>query len=171
MNNLLNRKVLVLNSSYEPLMVISARRAILLVLTDKVDIIVNYSEFINSTYSRFHLPSVILLKKYIKYHKSQITLSRKNLLKRDNRVCQYCGKTDTKMTIDHIIPKVKGGTDTWENLVTACFKCNSKKGNKLLSEITMQLIKKPRKPSMITYLQNYVTLSQNEWKPYLYMTN
>ena len=75
------------------------------------------------------------------------------------------------MTIDHVIPKVKGGADTWENLVTACFKCNSKKGNKLLNETTMQLIRKPRKPSMITYLQNHVTLSQTDWKPYLYMGN
>ena len=171
MNNLLNRKVLVLNSSYEPLMVINAKRAILLVLSEKVDIIVNYSEFLKSTYSRFNLPSIILLKRYIKYHKNQITLSRKNLLKRDNKICQYCGKTDTNMTIDHVIPKVKGGTDTWENLVVACFKCNSKKGNKLLSELTMQLIKKPSKPSIITYLQNQVTLSQDDWKPYLYMSS
>jgi len=169
MNNLLNKKVLVLNSSYEPLMVINTKRAILLVLSKKVDILVNYSEFLKSTYSVFHIPSVLLLKRYIRFNKKQITLSRKNLLKRDNKICQYCGDNDKNMTIDHIIPKVLGGQDTWENLVTACFKCNSKKGNKLLVDLNMKLIRSPVKPSMIAYFQNQVTKCQNEWKPYLYM--
>ena len=151
--NVLARKVLVLNQSYEPLMVINARRAIILILKQKVEMLENYSESICSINMSFDLPSVIRLNFYVHIKYKDIILSRKNIFKRDNHHCQYCGKQVKPLTIDHIIPKRKGGRDTWENLVAACVRCNTKKGDTSLKDINMILIKKPRKPSKIFHLQ------------------
>ena len=88
---ILNRRVLVLNQSYEPLMVIGAKRAIILLLNEKVDSLESYREQIHSAYLTIHLPSVIKLKEYARIRRKEIVLSRKNILKRDNHTCQYCG--------------------------------------------------------------------------------
>lgn len=124
---ILNRRVLVLNQSYEPLMVIGARRAIILLLSEKVESLENYREIIHSVYLSMPLPSVIKLKEYARIRRKEIVLSRKNILKRDNHTCQYCGKKSVPMTIDHIISRNKGGQDSWDNLVAACVPCNTKK--------------------------------------------
>ena len=140
---ILNRRVLVLNQSYEPLMVIGARRAIILLLSEKVESLENYHEIIHSVYLSLPLPSVIKLKEYAKIRRKEIVLSRKNILKRDNHTCQYCGAKSVPMTIDHIIPRNKSGGDSWENLVAACVPCNTTKGNQLLRNIQMDLSKIP----------------------------
>ena len=169
MDALLNRRVLLLNQSYEPLMVIAAKRAIILLLTEKVECIENYQEYIHSVYLSLQLPSVIKLKQYAKIHRMEIILSRKNILKRDNYTCQYCGTSSVPMTIDHIISKNKGGVDSWDNLVAACVPCNAAKGNKSLNNLEMKLGKKPRKPTTILHLQKYVKNIQHSWRPYLFM--
>tara|TARA_B100001123_G_C14721005_1_gene793094 strand:+ start:115 stop:633 length:519 start_codon:yes stop_codon:yes gene_type:complete len=169
MNSVLGRKVLVLNQSYEPLMVINARRAIVLVIKDKVELLEKYRETIQSINNSFALPSVVKLNFYVHIKYKDIVLSRRNLLKRDNYRCQYCDKAKNSLTIDHVIPKNRGGKDTWENLVVACSKCNTKKGNSLLKNIEMKLLKKPRKPSKIFHLQSYVNKNQDNWKQYLFM--
>ena len=169
MSDLLNRKVLVLNQSYEPLMVICAKRALILLISEKVDSIESYSEQIHSAYLTFKLPSVIRLKKYARAKKKEIVLSRKNILKRDNYTCQYCGIASVSMTIDHIHPRNHGGVDSWENLVAACILCNTHKGNKLLNDVGMVLLKKPRKPTVISHLQKFVNQFQSSWRPYLFM--
>ena len=128
---ILNRRVLVLNQSYEPLMVIGAKRAIILLLSEKVDSLENYREKIHSTYLILPLPSVIRLREYARIKRKEIVLSRKNILKRDNHTCQYCGIRSVPMTIDHIIPRQKGGEDSWYNLVAACVRCNTLKETKL----------------------------------------
>ena len=166
---ILNRRVLVLNQSYEPLMVIGARRAIILLLSEKVETLENYHEIIHSVYLSLPLPSVIKLKEYAKIRRKEIVLSRKNILKRDNHTCQYCGAKSVLMTIDHIIPRNKGGGDSWENLVAACVPCNTTKGNQLLRNIQMNLSKIPRKPTMILHLQKFVKHFQSSWRPYLFM--
>jgi len=167
--NILNRKVLVLNQSYEPLMVINAKRAIVLVLKNKVELLEKYRKSIRTVAAEFDFPSVIRLNFYVRIKYKDIPLNRKNILKRDNNRCQYCNKDIHPLTIDHIIPRNKGGQDTWENLVAACMKCNTKKGDHLLKEITMNLLKQPRKPSKIFQLQSYVNKSQDNWKQYLFM--
>ena len=169
MDSLLNRKVLLLNQSYEPLMVIGAKRALILLLSEKVDSIESYSENIHSAYLTIKLPSVIRLKEYAKIKRNEIVVSRKNVLKRDNYTCQYCGVKSISMTIDHILSRKKGGGDSWENLVAACMPCNTKKGNKLLAEVNMKLLTTPRKPTMILHLQKYVRQFQSSWRPYLFM--
>lgn len=169
MDCILNRRVLLLNQSYQPLMVIGAKRALLLILTEKVEAIENYTEFIHSMYLKMPLPSVIRLKNYARFTKKEIVLSRKNILKRDNHVCQYCGAHSTRLTIDHIIPRQKGGPDSWENLVAACVQCNAKKGHKSVREANMVLKSSPRKPLAIVHFQKNVKQYQKMWRPYLFM--
>ena len=165
----LNRRVLVLNQSYEPIMVIGAKRAIILILSEKVDALENYRELIRSAYLTLPLPSVIKLKQYARIRRKDIVLSRKNILKRDNHTCQYCGIRSVPMTIDHIIPKQKGGEDSWYNLVAACVTCNTFKGNGTPREAHMKLAKKARKPTMILHLQKFVKQFQGTWRQYLFM--
>ena len=166
---ILNRRVLVLNQSYEPLMVIGAKRAVILLLNEKVDSLENYREKIHSAYISLPLPSVIKLKYYARIRRKEIVLSRKNILKRDNHTCQYCGVRSVPMTIDHVISRKKGGEDTWDNLVAACVPCNTRKGNHSPQEAQMALVKTPRKPTMILHLQKFVKQFQNSWRPYLFM--
>ena len=166
---ILNRRVLVLNQSYEPLMVIGAKRAVILLLNEKVDSLENYREKIHSAYISLPLPSVIKLKYYARIRRKEIVLSRKNILKRDNHTCQYCGVRSVPMTIDHIISRKKGGEDTWDNLVAACVPCNTRKGNHFPREVQMALVKTPRKPTMILHLQKFVKQFQSSWRPYLFM--
>ena len=169
MNSILNRKVLVLNQSYEPLMVINAKRAIVLIIKDKVKMLEKYSENIRSVQNSFDLPSVIRLNFYVHLKYRDIVLNRRNILKRDDYRCQYCAKQATPLTLDHIVPKNKGGKDSWENLVAACSKCNTRKGDTLLKHMDMKLLKKPRKPSKLFQLQTYVNKKQDNWKQYLFM--
>ena len=169
MNKSLNRKVLLLNQSYQPLMTLGAKRAIVLSFTEKVEVLERYRDKVNSINLSIFVPSVIRLKDYVRFNKKRIPLSRKNILKRDGNTCQYCNVKSTSMTVDHIIPKDKGGGDSWENLVAACIPCNTKKGNKLLKDIDMNLVKKPKAPSILFNLQNDVSNAQSSWKPYLFM--
>ena len=128
-----NTTVLVLNSSFEPLNVTSWKRAVVLLLKEKAQVLSN---------------RVIRLLNYVKLPLSKIMSykpSRSMIYKRDNNTCQYCGAT-TKLTIDHVIPRCRGGEDTWENLVVACSTCNTKKGNTLLEQTGMKLSRKPRAP-------------------------
>ena len=166
---ILNRRVLVLNQSYEPLMVIGAKRAVILLLNEKVDSLESYREQIHSAYLTISLPSVIRLRDYARIRRKEIVLSRKNILKRDNHTCQYCGVRSVPMTIDHIQARKKGGGDSWENLVAACVPCNTQKGNKSLIDADMTLLKIPRKPTMILHLQKFVKQFQSSWRPYLFM--
>ena len=160
---------MVLNQSYEPIMVIGARRAIILILSEKVDALENYRELIHSVYLTLPLPSVIKLKQYARLRRKEIVLSRKNILKRDNHTCQYCGIRSVPMTIDHIIPRQRGGEDSWYNLVAACVACNTRKGNRRPREVQMKLVKRARKPTMILHLQKFVKQFQGTWRPYLFM--
>ena len=150
-------------------MVIGAKRAIILILSEKVDALENYRELIHSTYLTLPLPSVIKLKQYARIRRKDIVFSRKNILKRDNHPCQYCGIRSVPMTIDHIIPRQRGGEDSWYNLVAACVPCNARKGNHTPREAQVKLNKKPRKPTMIIHLQKFVKQFQNTWRPYLFM--
>ena len=169
MNKSLNRKVLLLNQSYQPLMTLGAKRAIVLSFTEKVEVLERYKDKVNSINLSIFVPSVIRLKDYVRFNKKNIPLNRRNILKRDNHICQYCNSKGKFMTVDHVLPKDKGGRDLWENLVAACVPCNTKKGNKLLKDINMVLLRKPKKPSFLFNIQNDLSNSQNSWKPYLFM--
>ena len=115
------------------------------------------------------LPSVIKIRDFVKYDNLSVDLNRKNILSRDEHSCQYCGDKSSPLTIDHILPKGRGGQDSWENLVTACKFCNQKKGNKTPEEANMELRRKPKRPNRLHYFYKYVNEKQKEWKPYLFM--
>ena len=163
-------RVLLLNYSYEPLMVISIKKALIMYILGKVDIIENSNKNIHSLYLSIPIPHVIKLKNYLYVKPISLALTRRNIIKRDDGVCQYCGIKTSSMTIDHIIPKDKGGKDNWNNLVTACKNCNIYKSNYLLNERNMKLLKKPSRPSYLLHLQKYKG-KHSTWNPYLYLGN
>ena len=166
---LLERAVLVLNANYSPMMICTAKRAICLDFLDKIDILVNYNEKVNSPRLTLNLPSVIKIKNFVRYDNLSLDLNRKNIISRDDYLCQYCGSSRSPLTIDHIIPKGKGGIDTWENLVAACKPCNQKKGNQKPEEVGMYLRKRPKRPNRLHYFQKFVKEKQKDWRPYLFM--
>mgnify|MGYP001181216154 CR=1 FL=1 len=166
---LLNRAVLVLNANYSPMMVCTAKRAICMQVLDKVDILVNYKEKVSSPSMKINLPSVIKIRNFIGYDNLSVDLSRKNIISRDDGKCQYCGNVGHFLTIDHVLPKGRGGQDSWDNLVTACKPCNQKKGYRTPEEAGMQLRTIPKRPNRLLYFYKYVKNQQQEWRPYLFM--
>jgi len=167
--NLLRSAVLVLNANYSPMTVCTAKRAITLYFLDKIDILSNYREKVHSPSIILDIPSVIKIKTYIKNHNMAVEISRKNVLERDNYTCQYCLKQSNALTVDHVIPKFRGGQDIWENLVAACKECNQKKAERMPEDAGMTLKTKPKRPNRIHYFQKYVKERQIDWRPYLFM--
>jgi 5-methylcytosine-specific restriction endonuclease McrA len=113
---------------------------------------------------------VIRLSRFVSLPYKKVILSRKNILRRDAYRCAYCGRGDLPLTIDHIIPRAKGGTDSWENLVCACTVCNNRKGDRTPEEANMPLHTVPFKPSHIMFIKNVVGKLDENWKPYLYLS-
>jgi 5-methylcytosine-specific restriction endonuclease McrA len=141
----------------------------LLLFTSKAELIEKESgKYIRSVSQSFDFPSVIRLLEYHRISYKQVELSRKNIFRRDGRRCQYCGTTNGKITIDHIIPKSRGGKESWENLTTACFSCNNVKGNRTPSEAKMPLLSRPQEPNYVIYLNQKIGNPKVEWKQFLY---
>ncbi|MBA66248.1 MAG: HNH endonuclease [Candidatus Marinimicrobia bacterium] len=167
--HLLNRAVLVLNANYSPMMICTAKRAICMQILNKVDILANYKEKVSSPSIKINLPSVIKVRDFIRYDNLSVDLNRKNIISRDGGVCQYCGSIALPLTIDHVLPKGRGGQDSWDNLVAACKPCNQKKGYRTPEEAGMHLKRKPKRPNRLHYFYKYVNNQQQEWRPYLFM--
>ena len=164
---MINRRVLVLNQDFSPLSVCTVQRAFLLVYLEKADLITESSDMQLHSVSRiFPMPSVIRLKIYIHIPYKSVILSRQNIFKRDNYQCQYCG-TSHDLTIDHVVPKARGGKTTWSNLVTACRPCNTRKGDYTPEEMGFTIKTPPFKPSYILFLRDYSGLAHDEWQPFL----
>lgn len=141
-------KVAVLSKDFEPLTYCNVERAIVLLYLNKAEAITNTNHVIRSVSSVYKVPRIIrLLYKTAKRYIPVIRYSRKNIHSRDNHSCQYCGSSQN-LTIDHVMPVSRGGKSNWENTVTACLKCNNKKGNKTPAEAGMPLRKEPVKPSL-----------------------
>jgi len=171
LNGKLNAKVLVLNRSYEPLSVCNVKKAIVLTLLEKAEIVASSNgKKIHSALINYPWPSVIRLNKYVTVPYKKVILSRKNILRRDSFKCVYCGRSDLPLTIDHVLPRAKGGEDIWENLVTACVVCNNSKGDRTLEEADMKLKFKPYRPHYILFISNSVSKVDDNWKPYLFQT-
>ncbi len=146
-------EVLVLNNNYQPLNIITWKKAILLWFGGKVEVLTEYEDiYIRSPRLKLRMPCIIQLKFYVKYHyhphKSFVAFSRKNVHLRDSGSCQYCGNpvSLSEMTLDHIIPRSQGGRTEWDNVVTACQSCNNIKGDRLLKETPLKLAKSPEVP-------------------------
>jgi 5-methylcytosine-specific restriction endonuclease McrA len=160
--------VLVLNASYEPLNVCSVRRAHVLVFKGKAEVIERLEKPLRSAVAEFVWPHVIRLLSYVRVPKSvQRKISRRALFARDAWRCQYCGTEHGKLTLDHVVPRSRGGESVWENVVTSCAPCNLRKGDRTIEEAGMRLKHPPRAPAP----QLFVTLSAPKipdgWHPYL----
>ena len=162
-------RTLVLNAGYEPLAVVSFRRALMLVLNQKATVLEqNEAQKVHSANGAYELPSVILLSRYVRVPGGRhIPVSRRGVLRRDAHRCAYCAKPAS--TIDHVQPKSRGGKDTWENLVACCFKCNNKKGDKSLVEIGWDLKVSPKMPAGTAWSIRGADRVEPEWDVYLGM--
>lgn len=165
----LDEAVLVLNQNYEPLNVCSVRRALSLVFCGKASSVEIAEGLVHSVADAFQVPSVVRLERYVRAPRRRVVLSKRNILKRDNYQCQYCGTVDRKMTIDHIVPRKLNGPETWENLVTACVSCNAHKGDRHPEQAGLHLLRVPKRPNNVTFIRNYVGGADHRWKPYLFL--
>jgi 5-methylcytosine-specific restriction endonuclease McrA len=166
----LNRKVLVLNHNYEPLSICNVKKAVILLFLGKAELIAASDGLqLRSVYTSMPLPSVVRLSVYVRVPFKRIVLSRKNVLRRDGHRCQYCGRGDVSLTVDHVLPKARGGGETWENLVCACIRCNNKKGDRVPHEAQMSLVRKPIRPNHVMFLRDFAGHVDEVWKPYLFM--
>lgn len=138
--------VLVLNHNYEPLNICNMKRAIVLVLTGKAEVLEAYERSISTSQQHYDAPSVIRLDYMIRRPRPRVKLCRREIFIRDNYTCQYCGTRTGDLTIDHVIPRSRGGGHSWENLVSACRVCNHRKGGKTLAEARLTLRTVPHEP-------------------------
>ncbi|SDL78946.1 5-methylcytosine-specific restriction endonuclease McrA [Siphonobacter aquaeclarae] len=164
---LMGRKVLVLNQDYSALTICSVAKAFLLVYLKKADLIAeSQNESLRSISQSFPLPTVIRLHKYVYLPYRGVMLTRQNIFRRDGNRCQYCG-TSEDLTLDHMYPKSRGGKSSWDNLVTACKRCNSRKGDFTPEEAGMALRQRPFKPSFIMFIRDFSGIIDETWLPYL----
>jgi len=161
------RRVLVLNQDYSPISVCSAERAFLLLYLEKAEMVHQAEDAeLRTVNSSFPMPSVIRLQRYIVIPFKRVILTRQNLFKRDGNQCLYCG-SKKDLTLDHVMPKSRGGQTSWTNLATACKKCNSIKGDKTPEEAEMTLAQEPFKPSYVLFVRNYSGFTSEDWLKYL----
>lgn len=142
----MNSAVLVLNQNYEPLNVCHVRRAIVLVFDGKAEVLETREVFVTSPSRRVAAPSVIRMVYLIHRPRPRVKLTRREVFIRDGFTCQYCGRQGNDLTIDHVVPRSRGGGHAWENLVSACKPCNHRKGGKSLGEARMTLRRLPTEP-------------------------
>jgi 5-methylcytosine-specific restriction endonuclease McrA len=166
---MINYPVLVLNQSYEPLTVCRARRAVVLIFEGKAEMLENGVGYIHSISETFPLPSVIRLARMIKRPRRERKMTRLEIFNRDRYTCQYCGHQSRSLTLDHVVPRYRGGEHTWENVVSACAACNRRKAGRTPQEANMKLIRKPAPPRGGTfYIIPYRYLqSRDEWLKYM----
>ncbi len=170
--NGLQKPVLVLNASYEPINICAARRALVLILKGVAAPEEFSSMLLHSARQTLKLPSVIRLLEYRRIPHQTRSLSRKNILMRDRYTCQYCARTlpSGELTLDHVIPRSRHGETTWENLVACCHSCNNQKGNRTPEEAGMALARQPRPFTLHTsrHLMRLLGRSDEKWRKYLF---
>jgi 5-methylcytosine-specific restriction endonuclease McrA len=162
-------RVLVLNASYEPINVCTVRRATVLLLKERAELLERSDEMLHSERLDLERPVVIRLRTYVRIphdvHRRKIT--RKAVLARDAWTCQYCGSKRSGLTVDHVIPRSRGGLSVWDNIVAACAPCNRRKGNRLPAEIQMHPASPPKPPSPNVFIRIAAPRIPDSWEPYL----
>ena len=171
-NGLLREPVLVLNASYEPIHITAARRAVVWILKGVATVEEETDKWLHAETMAIRVPSVIRLIQYRHIPRHSRPLSRKNIFLRDGYTCQYCQNTfpASQLTLDHVIPRSRGGPTSWENLVTCCIECNKKKGDQTPEEAGMKLARQPRAYTFHTsrYLMRLMARKDAQWKKYLF---
>jgi 5-methylcytosine-specific restriction endonuclease McrA len=162
------RNVLVLNTTYEPLNVCSVRRALVLLFKDKAEVLEQSGAAYRSARATYELPHVIRLRDYVHLPRQSLAsrTSRRAVFARDHHRCQYCG-SERHLTVDHVVPRSRGGPDTWDNLVTSCAPCNRKKGDRPPHLAGLRLLRQPRPPSPGAFVFLHVDDIHESWRPYL----
>ena len=164
----MTESVLVLNANFEPINVCNLRRAVGLILAERAALVVNGRGVIHSINSTFPRPSIIRLQNMVHRPHTRVRLSRREIFRRDNFTCQYCGKRSLDLTIDHVVPRHLGGKHTWGNVVTACAACNHRKGGRQPAEANMNLRHNPiEPPSSAIYVFGRHLNEYAEWEPFL----
>jgi 5-methylcytosine-specific restriction endonuclease McrA len=167
-NGVVSGRVLVLNATYEPINVCSIRRAVVLLLKQKAEMLERNSRQLHSERYTLARPVVIRLVSYVRVprqaHRRKIT--RRAVFARDGWACQYCGSR-SNLTVDHVIPRSKGGQSSWENIVASCGPCNRRKGDSLLAQVGMQLRRAPRTPRAEIFIHVSTPTIPSAWQPYL----
>jgi 5-methylcytosine-specific restriction endonuclease McrA len=160
--------VLVLNQNYEPLNVCNVRRAVVLVLRGKAEVIEHAARAIHSATQAFTLPSVIRLVHMVRRPRPQVRLTRKEIFARDGWTCVYCARQTRELTLDHVVPRHRGGRHTWENLVSACKACNHRKAGRTPQEAKMTLAFEPGRPRVSLYYPFFQYLHTREnWQKFV----
>lgn len=168
MESPLQAPVLLLNANFEPLNVCNTRRAIVLVLTGKASMILDGRGEIQGVSQVFPCPSIIRLERMIKRPRQKVKLTKREILRRDNYTCQYCGKNAPQLTIDHILPRRLGGQHEWDNVAAACPACNHRKGGRTVEQAQMRLARRPvEPPASATYLFARHINENEEWLPFI----
>ncbi|MGE3619314.1 MAG: HNH endonuclease [Acidimicrobiia bacterium] len=159
-------RALVLNATYEPLCVVPTRRAAVLVLADKAELLHDTGEVLRSEHLSLAVPSVVRLRSFVRVPFQRLApLNRRAVFARDGHRCQYCGAVAD--SIDHVVPRSRGGAHAWENVVAACRPCNVDKRDRLLHETTMTLRRRPMVPRAITWVVVAVGSIPATWQPYV----
>lgn len=155
-----------LNASFEPLCVVSARRAVVLVLKQKAEVVHDSADTFHSARTSLRVPSVIRLTYFVKVpYRARAALSRRAVFARDDHTCQYCGAPAEN--IDHVVPRSRGGRHVWENVVAACRSCNARKEDRYLHETGMTLRRRPTAPRELAWIVVAVGTVHPDWRPYL----
>ena len=165
----IHRQVLVLNQNYEPLNVCAARRAFVLVFGGKAELLETGGDGIRGVDRTYPMPSVIRLHHPVRRPRPRVRLTRREVFVRDRQRCQYCGKHGLDLTLDHVIPRRRGGAHEWENVVTACRPCNHRKGGRTPREARMKLMREPVRPRLsVPQLFAHHVHRYEEWRPFLF---
>lgn len=159
-------RALVLNATYEPICVVSARRAVVLMLAEKADAVATSDTCFHSEHLAVEVPSVIRLRYYVKVpYRRRAALNRRAVLARDGHRCQYCGSRAE--TVDHVVPRSRGGLHEWANVVAACRPCNSLKRDHLHTEVGMSLQAHPGAPRGLSWIVLALGRVPSAWEPFL----
>jgi 5-methylcytosine-specific restriction endonuclease McrA len=162
--------VLVLNDNYQPLNVTNVRRALGLLCLGKAHTVETDSKVYRSEHLQLEMPIVVRLNHHVRRPTPVLRVCRRGIFARDNHTCQYCGRRNVPLTLDHVIPRERGGGTDWKNLVCCCTKCNNKKGNRTPKEVGMRLRRTPARPKLIPYISyaKFLAAAANPvWRPYL----
>lgn len=162
------RPVLVLNANFEPINVCTTRRAISLVISGKASMVLNGRGEIKTISRSFPRPSIIRLERMIRRPRPRVRLTKREILRRDDYTCQYCGSRPPYLTIDHVIPRRLGGNHSWQNLVAACPACNHRKGGRTIEQANMSLLRTPAEPpASAKYIFGRHMRQNVDWIPFV----
>jgi len=164
----MHEPVLVLNANFEPINICTTRRAVVLILGGKAAMVANGRGYLHTVTIALPRPSVIRLEQQVRRPRPHVKLTRREVFRRDNFTCQYCGRRDTGLTVDHVVPRYQGGLHIWTNVVAACAHCNHHKGGRSPEEARMRLLHIPKEPPVsAAYMFGRHTNNNSEWAEFI----